>query len=151
MGPLFAFVVMLFNELGLQYVKLEEQTVLHLTYGGENGRWNCFAQVQEPAQRFVFYSVLIPRVPAARRLAVAEYITRANYDLMLGNFELDLEDGEVRFKTSADLSGMTPTTAFLKTLIFANLLATDRYFPGLMSVLFADALPAQAIALMERA
>ena len=32
--------------------------------------------------------------------ATAEYITRANYGLISGNFELDYRDGEVRFKNT---------------------------------------------------
>ena len=33
------------------------------------------------------------------RLAAAEFLTRANYNMRNGNFELSMEDGEIRFKT----------------------------------------------------
>src|SRR5215212_5325423 len=41
-------------------------------------------------------------VPPERREAVALLLTRANYGIYLGNFEMDLDDGEIRFKVSVD-------------------------------------------------
>ena len=34
-----------------------------------------------------------------KRDVVCRYITRANYGLRNGNLEMDLDDGEVRYKT----------------------------------------------------
>ena len=42
-------------------------------------------------------------VPADRRTAMAEALSRINTRIPLGNFELDFEDGEVRFRVSADV------------------------------------------------
>jgi hypothetical protein len=33
---------------------------------------------------------------------MAEYLTRANYGLILGNFAMDMADGEVHYKVSVD-------------------------------------------------
>jgi hypothetical protein len=41
---------------------------------------------------------------------MAEFICRANYGLKMGNFELDFDDGEVRFKVHVLCKGITPTT-----------------------------------------
>jgi hypothetical protein len=74
-------------------------------FSGANGSWMCFAQAQDDNQRFIFYSVMESKVPANKRQTVAEYLTRANYGLVLGNFEMDFSDGEVRYKTSIDVEG----------------------------------------------
>jgi len=34
---------------------------------------------------------------------VNEFLTRANYGLNIGNFEMDFQDGEIRFKTAIDV------------------------------------------------
>lgn len=39
-------------------------------------------------------------VPGGCRTAAAETIARANYGLRLGKFEMNLDDGEVRFQVS---------------------------------------------------
>lgn len=35
-----------------------------------------------------------------------EYITGANYGLRNGNFEMDVEDGEIRYKVYVNVKGM---------------------------------------------
>ena len=45
------------------------------------------------------------------RLAVAEYLTRVNFNMRNGNFELDMETGEIRFKTYVHVGGGRPAAA----------------------------------------
>ena len=40
---------------------------------------------------------------------LAEFVCRANYGLKDGNFELDCDDGELRYKCYVNCSGMIPT------------------------------------------
>src|SRR5262245_30076481 len=58
----------------------------------------ALAQLISSEHRFVFYIDFKEKaLPAARR-DVAEFIARANYGIIIGNFEIDFEDGTVRFK-----------------------------------------------------
>ena len=82
-------------------MEMEEKSALRLGCTGENGEWTCYAQIREEPGRFIFYSVPAAKAPEARRAAVAEFITRVNYGMVLGNFEMDYSDGEIRYKTSA--------------------------------------------------
>ena len=78
--------------------------------------------------------------------AVAEYITRANYGLNHGNFELDFRDGEVRYKLSVNCKGgAVPTAEVVKDTVIIPALMLDRYGDGLLAVLFGFATPADAI------
>src|SRR5262249_17088927 len=88
-------------------------------------------------------------VPEEKRVEVAEFITRANYGLVIGNFEMDYADGEVRYKTSVDVEGGELTAKMVENVIRANVMTMDRYFPGLMGVLYGDRDPAEAIAETE--
>lgn len=89
-------------------------------------------------------------VPEPKRTRVAEYLTRANYGLVIGNFELDMESGHVRYKTSMDLEGATLEPVLFKNLIYSNLTTADRYHPGLIKLLWADDITAHtAIKLVE--
>ena len=126
------------------FVQLENQPILKTAFQGSNGQWTCYAQERESSHMLVFHSILPFRVPEERRLAVAEYITRANYGLFLGNFEMDFTDGELRFKTSLDLEDSHPGQAQIRNTVLSNLAFVDRYLPGLMQVLNAQLSPEAA-------
>ena len=74
---------------------------------------------------------------------------RANHQMRLGNFEMDFEDGEVRFKTSLDTDGADLTPAMVRNLIAPNVLAMDRYVPGIALVLNEEETPGEAVRLVE--
>jgi hypothetical protein len=95
---------------------------------GEHGSWLLVGQAHEVAGSLAIYSVLPSRIPEERRDAVALLLTRINYGLIVGNFELDLDDGEVRFKASG------PTGTPLPPLVATVLGQTDRWLPALEAV-----------------
>ena len=97
----------------------------------------------------LFYSVLSNNVPEERRLAVAELLTRANYGMLLGNWEMDFSDGEIRYKTSAFVGDGVPDKDLAASLVFANVFTVDRYLPAVLGVTFGSAEPAAIIAEVE--
>jgi len=111
------------------------KTVLRAYFKGSNEFWMVIVNVREPARQVAVYSIPQDKVPPALRTAAAEYITRANYGLNIGNFEMDFEDGEIRFKTSIDLEGGILTDKMIANLLGANCLIFDKYLPGLRQVL----------------
>lgn len=111
--------------------------------------WDCFIDVREDVQQILVYSVIPGRVPPIRRLSVAEYLTRANYGLPIGNFEIDLVDGEVRFKTSLDCGGDRLSIPLVRQLVRANATATERYARGLQLVGDGEAAPLDALRIAE--
>jgi len=141
--------VQFFDNDGWKYYKMEDQTILRLGFSGESGSWRCYAQAKEEEDRFVFYSILDAKVPEDKRPAMAEFLTRANYGLVIGNFEMDYTDGEVRYKTSIDIEDDRLTTALVRNLVYANVILMDRYFPGIMKVMYADVPPTEAIEEIE--
>ncbi len=116
---------------------------------GEHARMECWLVTYEDTERLCILSSVQAVVPEPKRMAVAEYLTRANFGIILGNFELDFSDGEVRFKTSADVESLELTATFVKNLLVANLGTVDKYYPGLMKVLFANMEPSDAISIVR--
>jgi hypothetical protein len=149
MGQLFEAVVDYLTEDDWKFNVVKDDTALVLSFRGRAGSWQCFANVDEERQWFSFFSILPSNVPEDKRAAVAEFVTRANYGLVIGNFEMDFNDGEVRYKTSIDVEGGDLTPKMIENLMQANLMTMDRYFPGLMGVLYGDRDPADAVAETE--
>lgn len=131
------------------YTLVEGRDILQLGYRAENNAWSCYAQVIENDQQFVFYSVAPLEVAREKKWLALEYLARANFNLIIGNFEMDFDSGEVRYKTSIDVEGATLTYELFKPIVYANLFLMERYLPGLQAVLFEDVMPRQAIAAVE--
>lgn len=148
--PIFDTMVQFFNEDDWKFRQLEGKPILSMGFKGDNGTWMCYAQAKDDRDQFVFYSVMESNVPVDKRPAVAEFLTRANYGLTLGNFEMDFADGEIRYKTSVDVEGGQLTTRMIKTLVYVNVLMMDKYLPGIMSVIYAGTPPAEAVAKVEQ-
>ena len=84
-----------------------------------------------------------------KRLAVAEFLTRANYGLALGNFELDMEDGEINFKTILQAPLTVLSTTLLRPYLLVGVETINHYLPGLKRVLSGQETPAAAIKALE--
>lgn len=149
MGSIFDAMVQFFEEDDWNYHQVEGRTILRLGFSGDNGSWSCYAEAKEEREQFVFYSVLEAKAPEEKRPAMAEFLTRANCGMIIGNFELDYSDGQVRYKTSIDVEDDRLTTALVKNMVYMNVIIMDRYFPGIMKVIYADASPAKEIAKIE--
>jgi hypothetical protein len=149
MGRILETVSRFFEQDEWPFTQLEDALILKTGFNGDNGQFTCFAQEREQQQQFVFYAVAPVKAPENSRLAVAEFLTRANYGLIVGNFELDFSDGEVRYKTSVDVENAEITEAVVKNLVYANVLTMDRYITGIMRVVYGGATPAEAIQEIE--
>ena len=149
MGELFEVVRKFFIDDQWKFLQLDDRPILQMGFEGQSGKWSCYDQVSEEQYLFFFYSVCPINVPEEKRPAVVEFLTRANYGLRIGNFEMDFGDGEVRFKTSLDVENDRLTPALISNLVYANVWTTDRYLPGLLSVVFGDLSPLEAIEKVE--
>lgn len=73
---------------------------------------------------------------------VAEYITRANFGMKNGNFELDYRDGEVRFKLYTNYKGLND---FSEEIIEDSLVIPpvmfERYGDGLAALIMGFSTP----------
>jgi hypothetical protein len=110
--------------------------------------WRVHVWVRERAEQVVVHSVYPSGVPAERRDAMAIFLTRANYGLPMGNFEMDFADGEVRFKTSVDVGQEPLSLALARPLFMANITTFSLYLPGITAVIEGED-PTAAIAAID--
>jgi hypothetical protein len=129
--------------------RIEGKYAYSMSYSGKNGDLRCYAIVRVDLEEFLFYAVAPVKVPDEVRTAVAEYLTRANYGLRIGNFEMDYADGEVRYKSSVDFEGQTLTSDLIRNAIYPAVHTMDRYLTGLLRTSFGGATPHEAIEEVE--
>ena len=56
----------------------------------------------------------------------------------MGNFEVDFDDGEIRFKVHVLCKAITPTAAMIKRSIYCPATMFDHYGSGIVDIIFND-------------
>jgi hypothetical protein len=98
----------------------------------------------EQLRSLVFYVVSPMAIPRKRRPLVAEFITRTNYDLIYGNYEMDYMDGEVRHKMSMEFDGTPLNYSLLRYLLHMGLFHVQDFQPALEAVVMGELTPEEA-------
>jgi hypothetical protein len=131
-----AVVTSFLDQKGWSYVELGDGA-LALRYDGRHASFRCRVRIDEQRGQVAFHSLFPAVVPPEARLAVVDYITRANARLVIGNFDVDIDRGELRFRTSIDVEGDRLTPALLTHVVHANVVTMDRHLPELGAVIQA--------------
>jgi len=124
------------------YERLREETVLILEMEAHNGiKFRTVIDVKENEKIISVYSIFSMNVVEEKRNVMAEFVARLNYALVLGNFEFDFEDGEVRFKNSCKYEGLELSYEFLDNLIMTSIITLDKASKYIVDVLLYDVNP----------
>lgn len=81
---------------------------------------------------------------------MAEFICRANYGLKNGNCDLDMRDGEVRYKSYVDCENLIPTEDVIQNSIHCPAAMFKRYSSGIISIIFGSATAKDAIDMCQK-
>ncbi|NET68527.1 MAG: YbjN domain-containing protein [Moorea sp. SIO1G6] len=128
---------------------IEKKEAYKFNFQSEHGIGIAYAQVLTDLEQFLFYVMMPFKIPEESLNTIAELITRANYGLRVGNFEMDYEDGEVRYKTCIDFEGEILTKGYIKNAVYPALKTMERYVPGFLSVVYGGQTPEEALAVLE--
>lgn len=86
-----------------------------------------------------------------KRNEVSEFLTRANYGMKYGNFEMDWDDGEVRFHLlRSAVSLENDTDNVMKQLLQLPASMMHKYISGLFAVIRGEKTPHEAIDAIEK-
>jgi len=133
---------------GWQFHDLGNAT-LRIDIKGQTANWITIVKCVEEYQQFVVYSMCSNKPPVQKYSVMQEFLTRANFGLKFGNFEFDLQDGEIRFKTSIQFAGEVQVESMIEQCLLINIMTMERYLPGILQVIFTEIDPQAAIASIE--
>src|SRR6267142_3302000 len=97
--PLYDILTRFFLQKEFRFEPVPNQMALRTSFKMSNGNYNCWAQADEGRRTLVFYTLLEAKAPADKRVALSEFIARANGMLHFGNFTMDFITGAVSYKT----------------------------------------------------
>lgn len=135
------------------YTFREEKGTFHFSLS-THSRLNTvdyFIVVREDHYRVLCVSPLSVNTDDAQELArMAEFITRANYGMTRGCFEMDYRDGEIRFRMTVDCDGdAVPTQEIVKNSVYIPASMFNRYGSGMVHTMFSDLNPAAIVRACE--
>lgn len=98
-------------------------------------------------ERYLFYvKVYFTQfVPLNSRLKIAELIIRINYRLALAQFDMDMDDGELRVIECICIEGSQLSQEMIGHMENTALFAMDDYFPAFMAVIHGGKSPKEAL------
>lgn len=76
---------------------------------------------------------------------MAEFICRANCGLLKGNFEFDLDRGEILYKYYVNCDGIIPTEEMIQESILCPALMFEYYGTKILDIIFRNLTPVSAI------
>uniref|UniRef100_A0A7S1GPJ9 YbjN domain-containing protein n=1 Tax=Cyclophora tenuis TaxID=216820 RepID=A0A7S1GPJ9_CYCTE len=127
-----------------KYDVAREGSLIKAGAKGENGSFAVVFDVKEDRNILVLYVISNVHFPVKNRDKLAVYLTYCNYGMTLGNFEMDMSDGEVRFKNSVNTTGTQLSEEMVDELLKISLVVMDRFFAGMIKVSYTDLDPKEA-------
>lgn len=96
------------------------------------------------SRTLLFETRLPMNIPENKREAVSSYLTRANFGLLVGGFQMDFEDGEIKYSVSGchDEDDALSDDVLLR-LTYVGFNMFDNYMPGVFGVVYGNKDPAE--------
>lgn len=149
-SPAFETLVAHFEANDFRFHADPEAKSVQLFMTGDAAIYNCRVQLthgEELIQARIHYPV-VARDPKIRPF-VAEALARANHGMSIGNFDIDMDTGDINFHLGQVIRGQTLDDEIIGGVFSAGLATADRYFPAIMRVMFAGHTPTDAVYLSE--
>jgi hypothetical protein len=123
----------------------QDDVFARIRMSGKLFLYSLLIVVDDRARTIVCYGTLPVRADHARRAAVAEAVVRINQSLRIGSFDLDFDDGEIRYRTGCDVEGGTLTEHMVMTMVGNVCGSIERFAHALMQVLFGQTSAEEAV------
>jgi hypothetical protein len=124
------------TKTGWEPEETDNEGVLRVDFSGDKIPINeAFADVRIDYERFLYYLNFRDRAAAKYRHETMDFITRVNFDLVIGNFELNLDNGLVRFKSSIDFTAAELTEPLIRDAIKSSMDAVEQYAEAMVDVM----------------
>lgn len=108
-----------------KYTKLKDSNVFLFGITGKNGQFQCVIDLGENEQELALYSICGDKAKTENYDKVLNTLNEINYSLLFGNFELDKNDGEIRYRTTMFLNGLELNENFVEEFVLTHIRTMD--------------------------
>ena len=137
------------NENEIKYEQESDEQTVYANFRGDVGTYRIIAWIDSENDLFQLFAHSPIRVPDGARPAIAEVMARANYGLKVGKFEFDYDEGHIRFQAAHVLLEDNLDGEVIRRFIGVGLRMLNVYIPAVLSVIYGNELPKDAIRHVE--
>ncbi len=137
------------DEHEIKYLTSADHHSICADFRGEVGLYRIVATVDSEDGLFQVFGHSPIRIPEGSRPAIAETIARANFGLKIGKFEMDIDDGDLRFQVAQILIDDVLEDETIRRLIGTTMAMLNAYLPAVLSVIYGNELPKDAVKCIE--
>ena len=137
------------DEHNIRYLAGYEDRSVCADFRGMVGTYRIIARVGADDGLFQVFGQSNVRVPEGCRPAIAEAVARANYGLKVGKFELDFDEGDLRFQAVQILPDDSLADDTIQRLMGTTMAMLNMYLSAFLSVIYGNELPRDAIRQVE--
>lgn len=143
-SPLKTIVIKFFEEKGWDY-QLFDDHMIYKEFTGHNSFYRLLFSISKRGDYLVMYISSPLSIPLIYRKKVAEYICRVNFQLPMGHFDLNMDDGCVHYRMALELHRGELSLEILSSMVETGGVSYDCYFPGLLEILREDKEPSEVM------
>ena len=148
-SPLLPVVRGALDEREIAYELNEQNNWIRFTIKGTEASYICLLHADDKTRLVCAYVIPPVWVPESARPAMCEAIARANYGLACGAFDMDVGDGELRYRACIDVEGGELVPTMVHNLVGAGIALCNRYHAAFMRIIYGGATPEEAIGAVE--
>ena len=123
------------DEDGWKYRFREDNGIICSGFQLENALGAVPLFVDVRSDKYIVFAVPRVKCEPENRFELAEFLTRINYRMIFGDFEMDFSDGEVRFRFPVDCDGVAPSDAMIKRSILMTAAMMNKYGNAICAVM----------------
>ena len=128
------------TEKGIKFTAKDGTILFNMDIGDVVGKLSVYIEILN--NNYISYAILSNKATKERYASISEYLHRANYGLLYGNFEIDYSDGEIRYKFTTDCENInTLTNTQIDRSFLVPCAMFSRYGNGIIKLLVDDASP----------
>src|SRR5260221_14345955 len=95
--------------------------LLLFSLSGVNGIYHCVVDDKEDVSRLLFISFMGTTCPKEKRTEMSELLTMINSNLGYGNFEMNINTGDIKFRTGIIYEDLEITEKAISNIILKNI------------------------------
>ena len=112
-----------------------EKSIILFTASNEIASLRFTFLIKESDNRIILLLSYERHCPEKDRQIMADFVNRINYAIPIGFFAIDLTDGEVRYRHSADVEGIEINEIFVDNFIRSSITFCRLYYNPIQAVM----------------
>ena len=134
-----------FDSMKWKYSYDDKRSIFSTGISMQGSIGNIILKILVKETTYTVYAILNNKAEPKFFSQISEYLHRANFCLLNGNFEIDYSDGEIRYKTFVNFEDIILSEGIIRDSILIPVFMFDKYGKNLLKLMVDSGDPHQLI------